>query len=49
MNLAGSAARYLVRLALAGFRTDDGLKALGRWTLVHAYAFAPRRVLDRYR
>ncbi len=49
MNFAGSGSRYLLRLAQAGFRPDDGLRALGRWTLVHRYALAPRRVLARYR
>lgn len=49
LNLAGSAAVYVLRLASAGFQVDDGLRAHGRWTLVHAYAFAPRRVLRRYR
>ena len=49
LNLGGSGARYLVLLARAGLRPDDGLRALGRWTLVHAYAFAPNRVLARYR
>jgi GT2 family glycosyltransferase len=49
LNLAGSAARYALRLAASRGRRDDGLRALGRWTLVHAYALAPRRVLDRYR
>ena len=49
LNLAGSGARYAVGLARAGFRPDERLRALGRWTLVHRYAFAPRRVLARYR
>ena len=49
MNLVGSAARYAVLLARAGFRRDDGLRALARWVRVHLYAFAPRSVLDRYR
>jgi GT2 family glycosyltransferase len=49
LNLVGSATRLVVDLALAGFRSDARLRALGRWTLVHRYAFAPRRVLDRYR
>jgi N-acetylglucosaminyl-diphospho-decaprenol L-rhamnosyltransferase len=47
MNLVGSGARYLLRLALSG--DDEGTRALGRWAAVHVYAFAPRRVLDRYR
>jgi GT2 family glycosyltransferase len=49
MNFAGSGSRYLLRLAQARLRPDDDLRALGRWTLVHAYALAPRRVLARYR
>jgi N-acetylglucosaminyl-diphospho-decaprenol L-rhamnosyltransferase len=49
MNFAGSGARYLLGLARAGFRPDEGLRAHRRWTLVHAYALAPRRVLARYR
>jgi GT2 family glycosyltransferase len=40
LNLAGSG----LRLAL---RPRD--RALRHWTLVHLYAFAPRRILDRYR
>jgi N-acetylglucosaminyl-diphospho-decaprenol L-rhamnosyltransferase len=49
INFAGSGARYLMFLARAGFRQDEGLRALGRWTLVHANALAPRRRLERYR
>jgi GT2 family glycosyltransferase len=49
LNLLGSVARYVLRLALARGRGDEGLQALGRWTLVHLYAVAPRRVLERYR
>jgi N-acetylglucosaminyl-diphospho-decaprenol L-rhamnosyltransferase len=49
LNLAGSAARLAVDLTRAGFRFDDRLRTMARWTLVHAYAFAPRRLLDRYR
>jgi GT2 family glycosyltransferase len=44
LNFLGSAARYAV-LAARGKANP----ALRRWTLVHAYALAPRRVLDRYR
>jgi GT2 family glycosyltransferase len=47
LNFVGSGGRYLL-LLLRGQR-DEGLRALGRWTLVHAYALAPRRVLERYR
>jgi N-acetylglucosaminyl-diphospho-decaprenol L-rhamnosyltransferase len=49
LNLFGSATRLLVDLTLAGFRRDERLRALSRWTLVHLYAFAPRRTLARYR
>jgi hypothetical protein len=49
LNLAGSTARYVLRLALAGGRRDADLRALGHWARVHRYAFAPRRVLARYR
>jgi N-acetylglucosaminyl-diphospho-decaprenol L-rhamnosyltransferase len=49
LNLAGSAARLAVDLALAGFRPNARLRAMGRWTVVHLYAFAPRRTLERYR
>src|SRR5947209_10695511 len=47
LNLTGSSARLLADLVLGGFRPDDRLRALGRWTLVHLYAFAPRRTLER--
>lgn len=49
LNLAGSAVRLGVDLTRAGFRLDERLRGMGRWTLVHLYAFAPRRTLDRYR
>jgi GT2 family glycosyltransferase len=49
LNLIGSATRLSVDLTLNGFRFDDRLHALRRWTLVHLYAFAPGRVLDKYR
>lgn len=49
LNLLGSATRLLVDLTLAGFRRDERLRAMSRWTLVHLYAFAPRRTLARYR
>jgi GT2 family glycosyltransferase len=49
INFAGAAGRYVLFLARAGFRQDDGLRALRRWTFVHAYALAPRSVLARYR
>ena len=49
LNLGGSGARLLVELILNRFRPDARLRGLWRWTLVHLYAFAPRRTLDRYR
>ncbi len=49
LNLLGSATRLTVDFALAGLRPNDRLRALARWTLVHLYAFAPRRTLERYR
>jgi GT2 family glycosyltransferase len=49
LNLVGSAARLAAYLALARFRPDPRLRGLWHWTLVHLYAFAPRRTLDRYR
>lgn len=49
LNLAGSGLRYLLGFVLTRGRPDPGLQALGRWTLVHLYALAPRRVLERYR
>jgi GT2 family glycosyltransferase len=45
VNLAGAAAR-LVAYALTA---RERVPQQRRWTLVHLYAFAPRRVLDRYR
>jgi hypothetical protein len=45
LNFAGSTLRLLVLSA----RGDESLRAHARWTMVHAYALAPRRVLDRYR
>jgi N-acetylglucosaminyl-diphospho-decaprenol L-rhamnosyltransferase len=47
LNFVGSGLRLAV--ALAGPHADGELRARGRWTLVHLYAFAPRRVLDKYR
>jgi N-acetylglucosaminyl-diphospho-decaprenol L-rhamnosyltransferase len=49
LNLIGAGSRLTVDLTLAGFRADARLQALWRWTLVHLYAFAPRRTLARYR
>jgi GT2 family glycosyltransferase len=44
LNFLGSAARYAVLTA-----RGDADAALRRWTFVHLYALAPRRVLERYR
>lgn len=49
LNLAGSATRLAADFAIARGRVDDRLRALARWTLVHLYALAPRRTLERYR
>jgi GT2 family glycosyltransferase len=49
INFAGSGARYLRRLIRARGRRDYALREFGRWVLVHRYALAPRRVLERYR
>lgn len=49
LNFLGSAARYSLGRARARGGSDEALRALGRWTLVHAYAFAPRGRLLRYR
>lgn len=51
MNFAGSGFRYLALLPLAlarPARFRERWRQLGPWTLVHAYALAPRRTLDRY-
>lgn len=49
LNFVGSGVRYLRLLVRLRFRQDAGARALGRWTLVHRFAFAPRSILDRYR
>lgn len=49
VNLAGSALRLGLWTLLAGFRPDERVLWFRRWTLVHLYAFAPRRTLARYR
>jgi GT2 family glycosyltransferase len=49
LNLVGSGARLISDFTLGGFSVDDRLRDLARWTLVHRYAFAPRRKLERYR
>ena len=49
LNLAGSGLKYLMLLAASRGSPDERVRALGRWTLVHVYALAPRRVLARYR
>jgi GT2 family glycosyltransferase len=48
LNLAGSGVRLVVELALSGFRTDERIRGLWRWTRVHLYAYASRRTLARY-
>jgi GT2 family glycosyltransferase len=48
VNLLGSAVRLVIWSVLLRFRPDDRLRWLRRWTLVHMYAFAPRRTLERY-
>lgn len=49
LNLAGSALRYLLVAARPGSEPAEAMRARARWVRVHAYALAPRRVLDRYR
>jgi N-acetylglucosaminyl-diphospho-decaprenol L-rhamnosyltransferase len=49
LNLVGSGGRLALGLARLRLRPDDALRAWARWTLVHTYALAPRRTLDRYR
>ena len=52
INFAGSAARWIAFTLLAPLRParwEPRRKGLGRWTLGHLYAFAPRRILARYR
>ena len=51
LNFAGAAARLAAWAALAPIRPHlrARLRPHAAWTLVHAYALAPRRVLARYR
>ena len=49
LNLTGFGFRYLIRLARAGFRQDEAMRALYRWTLVHGCVLASRRRLEQYR
>jgi N-acetylglucosaminyl-diphospho-decaprenol L-rhamnosyltransferase len=49
LNLVGSVMRVAHRLAQNRLRPYEGLRGHISWTLVHTYAFAPRRTLDRYR
>jgi N-acetylglucosaminyl-diphospho-decaprenol L-rhamnosyltransferase len=52
LNFAGAAARLAGYAVLALWRPHEFLPRLrpqAAWTKVHAYAFAPRRRLDRYR
>jgi hypothetical protein len=51
MNFLGSGLRYLALWPLALARPGrfrEQWQRLGPWTLVHAYALAPRRTLERY-
>ncbi len=49
VNLVGSALRLALWTTLTGFRSGERVVWFRRWTLVHLYAFAPRRTLARYR
>lgn len=52
VNLLGSAVRVIAFAILARFRPEPWASRIRPqldWTLVHLYAFAPRRVLERYR
>jgi GT2 family glycosyltransferase len=52
VNFAGSLARlalYAVLCAVRPARWRARVRAQAEWTLVHAYAFAPRKTLDAYR
>ena len=51
LNMAGAGGRLAVYGALTPLRPHlrGRLRPLARWTLVHAYGLAPRRVLARYR
>jgi GT2 family glycosyltransferase len=51
MNFLGSGLRYFALWPLAlvwPARFHEQWRRLGPWTLVHAYALAPRRTLERY-
>ena len=51
MNFLGSGLRYLALWPLALARPErfrEQWRRLGAWTLVHAYALAPRHTLERY-
>jgi N-acetylglucosaminyl-diphospho-decaprenol L-rhamnosyltransferase len=49
VNLGGSALRLALWTLVSRFRPDERVIWFRRWTLVHLYAFAPRRILARYR
>ena len=52
INLVGALLRLVVYVCLARVRPERWAPVIEpqrRWTLVHLYAFAPRRVLRRYR
>jgi N-acetylglucosaminyl-diphospho-decaprenol L-rhamnosyltransferase len=51
LNIAGAGTRLVVFAALSPLRPHlrERLRPLAKWTLVHAYGLAPRRVLAKYR
>jgi N-acetylglucosaminyl-diphospho-decaprenol L-rhamnosyltransferase len=52
INLAGAVPRLVVYALLSRVQPEpwgERLRPALRWTLVHRYAFAPRRVLERFR
>ena len=49
LNFAGSALRLAVVVSRPRPPAPGELRARARWMLVHLYALAPRRVLDKYR
>lgn len=51
MNFAGAGGRLVLYAALSPLRPHlrERLRPLAKWTLVHTYGLAPRRVLERYR
>ena len=51
LNVAGAGTRLVAYAALSPVRPElrGRLRPLAKWTLVHTYGLAPRRVLARYR